>query len=343
MILAGIDGGATTTRSVLASETGSILGYGTSGPSNYDNVGIEKARTNIAVHQAFVAAGTSAPADAAFFGMAGVVSEKDRGVIRNIALSCNVASAKNIDVDHDIRIALAGGLAGKEGIVLIAGTGSSCYGRRNDGRNHRTGWGYLLDDLGSGYFLGMQAMIAAIQEADGRAAPTVLSVRLQERLGYAHIDDIMRILYHDHLPVTDIAAFAPMVLEAAEIGDAVAMHIVERGARELSRTVEAVSLKLEFRAKPVQVTYAGGLMESAFYRGRVQSAIKERVEQCVLHDPELPPILGAALLAFETAHIPITGGVIEMLKHDSAKLQQQSVDNSHRDTESQSQEQDREK
>lgn len=323
MIFLGIDGGATNTRAVLSSETGIIVGQGIAGPSNYDNVGVEIASNNIlsAVERAWTQAGLPvAPADGAFFGMAGVVSEEDRNVIRNIAIQCNIAPVTQIGIDHDIRIALAGGLAGDEGLVLIAGTGSSCYGRRIDGSHHRTGWGYVLDDLGSGYFLGLQAMIATIQQADGRGAPTLLNEYIQERLGYKHIDDIMRILYHQHLSVTEIASLAPIVLETAQAGDAVALNIVKRGAEELSRMVEAVARNLRFDNCVCQITFAGGLTRSSYYIQHIETAIKRRVRGSILRQPELPPVLGAVLLAMETAHIPLTEQVLANLKIEERKL-----------------------
>ncbi len=322
MIFLGIDGGATNTRAVLISESGIILSKGTAGPSNYDNVGVETASNNIAgaVEQAWTHAGlTPAAADGAFFGMAGVVSEADRKIILDIAVQRGIAPPSHIGIDHDIRIALAGGLAGNEGIVLIAGTGSSCYGRRTDGSNHRTGWGYLLDDLGSGYFLGLQAMIATIQQADGRGAKTHLSECVQQRLDYKQIDDIMRILYHQHLSVTEIASLAPLVLETAQAGDKVARNIIRQGAEELSRMVEAVARKLQFAESDCQITFAGGLTQSSFYMQHIETAIKHRVPKSVLRPPELPPVIGAAILAMETAHIPLTEKVLANLKSEERK------------------------
>lgn len=317
MILLGIDGGATHTRAALVSETGAILGYGISGPSNYDNVGVETAKASIreAVQQAWSEADLKpAKVDAAFLGMAGVVSEADRSTIRQIIVELKFVKANKIEVDHDIRIALAGGLAGAEGIALIVGTGSSCYGRRNDGRHHRTGWGYLLDDLGSGYYFGLQAMIAAIRAADGRGAPTGLSILIQQALGYEHIDEIMRLLYHERMSVTQIAALAPFVLSAAG-GDAVALSIVEHGADELALMVHAVAQQLDFPAGPFPLIIAGGVANtSTFYKQKIEAAILRRVPMGSLKQPVLPPVLGAALLAIESAGVPISPELLESFK-----------------------------
>lgn len=318
MTLLGIDGGATHTRAALVSETGAILGYGISGPSNYDNVGVEIAKANIrdAVRSAWSEADLKpSHVEAAFLGMAGVVSEADRTTIHQIATESKLAEANRIGVDHDIRIALAGGLAGAEGIALIVGTGSSCYGRRHDGRHHRTGWGYLLDDLGSGYYLGLQAMIAAIRAADGRGAPTGLSLLIQQALGYKHIDEMMRLLYHERLSVTQIAALAPFVLSAAGGGDAVALNIVEHGADELALMVHAVAQQLDFLTGHFPLIIVGGVANaSKFYKQKIEAAILRRVSTCSIRQPILPPVLGAALLAIASAGVPISPELLESLK-----------------------------
>jgi glucosamine kinase len=212
-LVIGIDGGGTNTRAALAAETGEVLGIGLAGPSNYDDVGVAIARRNIgaAVRQAWQQAGRKRrPADAAFLGMAGVVSDDDRATIRQIAEQLRLAPPDRIGVDHDIRIALAGGLAGQPGIALIVGTGSSCYGRTADGRSWRAGgWGHLLDDFASGYYLGLQAMVAAVRAADGRSPQTRLLPLVMESLGLRDINELMRRLYYEGMSRAAIAALGP--------------------------------------------------------------------------------------------------------------------------------------
>ena len=324
MIFAGVDGGATRTRVVLASHDGTILGAGLAGPTNYDNVGIDKARSNMdcALKRAWQSSRvTRGPVQAIFLGMAGVVSPQDRETIARMALDVHAAPAAGIFVDHDIRIALAGGLAGREGAVLIVGTGCSCYGRRADGRNHRTGWGYLLDDLGSGYYLGLQAMIALTREADGRGKPTSLSAAVRSELGFEHADDIMRILYHENPNVTRIASLAPLVLNAADHGDEVALTILQQGAYELSLNVKTVADRLEFTASPFPVTIVGGLGEAAgIYRRLVCDAIMREIPHCEVVEPKLPPVLGAVLLAMECSGNAPSSRVAERFAEGAAHI-----------------------
>jgi len=253
--------------------------------------------------------------------MAGTASSSDMNIIRSIAQELHLASDSNILVDHDIRIALAGGLTGQEGIVLIAGTGSSCYGRRTDGRSHQTGWGYILDDLGSGYFLGQQAMIAAVWAYDGRGRETSLSSAVQSALGYDHMDNIMNVVYHGRMDVTRIASLAPLVLRAAEEGDSVALDIIKRGAEELSRMAYVVAERLDFLEHPVLVTMVGGLVESnLFYKREIQQAIRRRLPQSVIKEPELPPVLGAVLLALESKGVSVSDPLITELKKAKGRI-----------------------
>jgi N-acetylglucosamine kinase-like BadF-type ATPase len=325
-IVAGVDGGATRTRAVIARTDGIILGVGTAGPSNYDNVGIPAASAAIgdAVRTARAAAGIgAAPLAGLFLGMAGVVSQADRETVATMALANALAAPEDIAVDHDIRIALAGGLGGSEGIVLIAGTGSSTYGRRNDGRHHRTGWGYLLDDRGSGYDLGRNAMIAAVMEADGRGPATTLSAIVQERLHYKHIDEILRIVYHTGVPVAEVAALAPRVIDEAAQGDEVARTILASGAAELARMVETVARALAFTGTPFRLAMVGGLVDHpGLYRDMVRDAITRVVPGSEIVDPLLPPVLGAVLLAREIAGGAATPGSFERLVAESGKVRE---------------------
>lgn len=307
----GIDGGGTRTRAALVNRQGQVLGLGEAGPSNIDDLGRQEAQRNIgrAVSACWQQAGLAPqPVRFAFFGMAGVVSEADRDVIRQVADELQVAVPGGVAVDHDIRIALAGGLAGEPGIVVIVGTGSSCYGRNPQGQDCRVGgWGHWLDDGGSGYFLGLQAMIAAVRSADGRlevagGQPSSLLPAVVQALQIESIDLIMHRLYYQNMSRSEIAALAPLVLQAAQQGDQAARDILQRGAEEVALMVQTASRRLNFPPAQLQVTLVGGLVESsAFYRAQLAAALQERLPGVQVVPPRLPPVLGAALLALQYA------------------------------------------
>ena len=313
MLFAGIDGGATHTRVAVATDNGIVRGCGRGGPSNVDNVSLAEARMALsqALGQALQEAGTShGPMTAAFFGMAGVVSEADRQIIHGLARSLPELDGTLVQVDHDIRIALAGSMPDDVGIVLIVGTGSSCYGRRADGRHHQTGWGYLLDDQGSSYSIGLEAMKAAVREFDGRGDRTTLTQPVLEHLGISSILEILHALHHRRLSIEQIAAFAPTVVKHAEEGDHLADQILRRGAAALADMVVAVAKRLDFLHQVVPVALVGGLVDaSPFYAQLIEGTIRERLHRLRMVEASLPPVLGAVRLALQIRTVPITGEI----------------------------------
>lgn len=320
----GIDGGGTHTRAAILDETGMLLGTGSAGPSNYQSAGLVAAGENIrrATDAAFAMAGIPpAPATAVFLGMAGVVSATDRAAMETIARELHLG--ERIGVDHDIRTALAGGLAGAEGMALIAGTGSACYGRRDDGAAWRAGgWGHLLDDPGSGYWIGLQGLMATVRGADGRDARTALADILTDAIGLHDIGDIIRLAGHEGLSRTGIAALARPVLKAWDDGDPAAASIVRRGANELAAMVRAVAVALDWEQRAVPVVTIGGVLDHTGYRELVIAAIGESLPRASVAHPLLPPMLGAGLLALELAGISPDTGMIErmrksLLRHSS--------------------------
>jgi glucosamine kinase len=321
----GIDGGATRTRAVLLSLNGQFLGYGQSGPSNYDNVGIKTARQNIAkaINQTLNEAGPPAPIiKAVFLGLAGVVSQPDRDVILEIASCIPFIKNANIQVDHDLRIALFGGLVGEPGIVLIVGTGCSCYGENSQGECLRVGgWGYLLDDYGGSYYLGLQALIATIRAEDGRIPPTLLSTKVMQRLEIPDVQNVMWRVYHMGFQPIEIAALAPLVIDAADQDDAMALQIIHNGVQELTLLCQTTAKRLGFFSREVNqqgvlnIVLTGGLVKSSqLYRESLISTIREEMPITQIQPPVLPPVFGAALLALHAAGISITPGLIDILK-----------------------------
>ncbi len=300
----GIDGGGTSTRAALLDFNGKLLAVGQGGTSNIDDVGVQVAEQNIdrAVAAAEAQAGiTRQPAAAIFLGMAGVTSDADRDHIRQIARNLNLAPEGAIGVDHDCRAALAGGLSGRPGIVQIIGTGSSCYGRTVDGRNWMSGGrGHLVSDEGSGCWMGLQAIRAAVRAHDGRGPDTPLLAGVLAALNINEIDDVLNRLYVVGISRAELAALAPMVVREAMAGDTAALGIVQKGADDVAELVEAVARKLEMRAP--EVCIVGGLLNTGpIIFESYRTTMLRRVPTADIKTAEQPPVMGAALLALELA------------------------------------------
>ena len=315
--VAGIDAGGTRTRAVVANEEGEVVGVGMSGPAGYGDDSLEVINRHLeqALSNALTQADLSSiQLDSIFIGIAGVVTEQDRQAIASLAKNWSFTNGENVEVDHDIRVALAGGLAGDEGIVVIAGTGSSCYGRNQQGEHWQAGgWQYLLDDAGSAYWTALEGMKAVACAYDGREEPTSLSARFSKSLGLQTIPEIVQRLYAEGIadqkgPMSksEVASFAPLVIEEAASGDEVARKIIKRGAGELVRMVAAVAGKLSWQTERINVTWTGGLISgSSLVREAFGRALEESLPQAVLVEPCFEPVQGAVLLALQKSGIAV--------------------------------------
>jgi glucosamine kinase len=313
----GIDGGGTRTRAFLTDAGGRRSAWGESGPSNPNHASAEEVRTNLerailgAFHQLEVGLSDCV---SVFLGMAGVTTEPGREEMRRLLQGCGLGHT-TIGVDHDIRIALAGGLAGQPGIALIVGTGSSCYGRTADGRSWQTGgWEALISDEGSGYYLGREAISAAARMADGRQPESPLQARVFGWLGITRIADVLPRIHDQALSRSEIAAFAPQVIALAESGDAAAQDILDRGAQLLAEMVIANHRRLPTGPHP-DVVITGGLGTARTrYRLKIEEAIRHDQPCARIWSPQLAPAVGGALLAMEQAGLPVAGEALESLK-----------------------------
>ena len=315
----GIDAGGTSTRAVISDQDGSHVGWGYAKGSNPTHAGWGSAAENlsVAVRMACSQAGCSpAEVGSLFLGMASVISDSDRALAGDACRSLGLSSDCLIAVDHDIRIALAGGLSGRPGIALIAGTGSSCYGRNAIGESWQAGgWDLLLDDLGSGYDLAQRGMAAACQSADGRLVHTHLQDIFFRELGVTSVVDFAVKVHRPLMPRDAIAALAPLVLRAAEEGDEQALSIVARGAYELARIVAAVTTKVFSDGTP-EVVFIGGLLEkSDLYRACVHQSILDLVPQARLVQQELRPAVGALTLAATQVNATIQADILKNLSN----------------------------
>jgi N-acetylglucosamine kinase-like BadF-type ATPase len=296
----GVDCGGTGTRALVGNTAGETLGEGLGGPCNPNlpETQTSIASLRLAVQGALSAASVQLPDLAGIFvGMAGTGGPAELEAGRAILTAAGLAGPMPIELDTDLRIALAGGLDGKPGIVLIAGTGSGCYGRRDDGRSWKAGgWGHILDDGGSGYGLAHAGLCAAVRIADGRLPGSPLLAKLLTALDLTHLRQMVGLLHQQKLTKAEIAALARPVLDAWQSGDPVAAQIIRQGADQLAELVQAVARHLDL-SEP-RVCWAGGMLEnSVAYREQVIQAITTRLPRATVVPPIHSPVVGALLLA----------------------------------------------
>ena len=179
-VVIGLDIGGTKTRGVRF-EHGEPVADESVGSSNVQNVSREEAAAHLAELFAKIGQG---PVSYVYAGAGGIDTDEDAAALAAL-IEPHVPGAR-ITVVHDSRLLLAAGGA-SSGVAVIAGTGSAAWGANGHGEEARAGgWGYLLGDEGSGYWLGREAVRHSLRRMNQGLEPDELTRALLESCG---IDD----------------------------------------------------------------------------------------------------------------------------------------------------------
>lgn len=300
-IFLGVDGGGTKTQAVLLDENRQIIGEGFSGASNPLRVGIETALTHIftAIENACDQANRSRSDIAAIVcGLAGVRREDLRRTIQQ-RISRNYR-IKSVEVTTDAEIALYGVNPGKTALVLIAGTGSVCLGKNDEGKKATAGgWGPLAGDEGGGAGISRRALQAIAKASDGRGKATILSEYAVEYFRALSADDLTVAIYSPQMDNARIAGFAVLVVKAAqEDKDEIAIEILKEAGYELGLAANAVIKKLSLNRKKFPVGYVGSIFNAGkFITETLMSKIHQTAPKAFLTEPKLFPANAAAEMA----------------------------------------------
>ncbi|HEX5324066.1 MAG TPA: BadF/BadG/BcrA/BcrD ATPase family protein, partial [Capsulimonadaceae bacterium] len=212
-----------------------------------------------------------------------------------------------VQIVPDFAAAFTGATDGQPGIMVIAGTGSVAYGENAAGQGHRAGgYGYLIDDSGSGYGIGRSALSAVLNAADGVGPKTSLTERLAEELGSSAWDQIAAGVYGGAIDRVRIASLARVVSQAAEEDqDQVALSILLHAGGALARLAEAVATRLFTQGEPFIVAAAGSLWEAGRALTDVFGRSLRRFAP-LAHRAEArhEPVVGAALRAAQLLDKP---------------------------------------
>jgi glucosamine kinase len=296
----GVDGGATKTLAAVMDLQSRTLHLAHGGPSNEDAVGADSAVKALlqTADEAIARAGIGAQdLAAAVLAIAGTDTA---------AVAANVRAARTDAwiVVNDVVGAWATATGAGPGVATISGTGSNVFGVGPDGRSWRAGgWGHLLGDEGSGYWLGAQSIKAALRDREASGPQTALSDALPAFFGAPSVEALASLVYSKPLTKGEIAAFATETARLADGGDAVARSLYELGARELAEQITAV---IRMTGLGEDTSGAGpfpvGLIGSAFKAGPVfieplARAVHEHAPSARIETVEMAPVGGSLLLA----------------------------------------------
>jgi N-acetylglucosamine kinase-like BadF-type ATPase len=316
----GVDGGQTSTTAVVADETGCLLGIGHGGPANHihEPGGVERIRRSLsdAIRGAVTMADLeNARITAACLGMTGGSKAMEEVCLPVVPTDCLVFGM-------DTRIALYSVTFGRPGAVVIAGTGAASYGLNAKGETATAGgWGYLMGDEGSGYWIAVRALNACCRAHDGIAPPTQILPLLLQHLEVSGLKPIHKRIYSGAMSRPDIAALAEIVGRAAAQGDAPARRILRDAGKELALAVNAVLLKLRMERGPVTVGTVGGVFRSGRLVLRTfREVVKRAAPEATITPACVPSAVGAVLMALEEIGVPIEDRLLARIKESLPRI-----------------------
>ena len=297
--LLGLDIGGSKTRAVRCtdgrrreSETGS---------ANLASVGDAEAGRQL--DAALAGLGDLTGVRAVCAGAAG--ADSPATVARLTALLAHRVPRATVRVVHDTRLVLAAaGL--DQGVALISGTGSVAWGLRGDGAQFRAGgWGYLLGDEGSGWWVAREAVRHALARHDRGREPDAVTTALLRDCGLTGCDELLDHFY-GRIDRSYWAARADAVAGLAEAGaggrpDPAAAAILGRAADELAGLARCVLDRLGL-AGPVVL--GGGF---AVHRPVLQELVRDRLPGVSLRVLRTDPVQGALNLAGADAGVDGVG------------------------------------
>lgn len=272
-----VDAGGTKTRCVLADET-RVLARASTGTVKLMRVGEVEATARFRglLKEVSVAAGVDLKdISQSCVGMGGVaipaVQEWTTRMMREMV-------GGELDLCGDEHIALDAAFKGGPGILLVAGTGVIVAGRSADGTMYgAVGFGPVLGDEGSGFWIGVEAIRAGLWAMD-REMKTSL---LPEILNFWELNSVGDLLEKGNgQPGPDFAELCPLVVRCAEAGDELAEAVLRRAGGELAEPVALMTVKMmetpEGAEDEIGVAYTGSVVEHiALVRESMIEALKE--------------------------------------------------------------------
>jgi N-acetylglucosamine kinase-like BadF-type ATPase len=295
----GLDGGGTKTECVLMDESRRVMATSRGGPSNPMRVGFGGALAAVceASRTAILDAKISNDAVVSLCaGLAGTAYPESGRKMRVLLEEEFPGKLVRVCTDMDLTLTAVGEGAA---IVLIAGTGSAAVGRDARGNSARVGGhGYLLGDDGSAYHVGQRAVLEALRHFERTGADAPLGTKILAEIGAATWADLQSRVYAS--PDEVFPRLFPMMLQAAEVGDATARSLVDDCAAALATLVGDLAERLQLQSQKFRLANTGGMLgRSAWFDGRLAYYLRKAAPLAEFSDLKISPAEAAAHLALQ--------------------------------------------
>lgn len=285
MYLLGIDGGGTKTALALADINGNILRELSVGSCNPMDLGIDAVKSILSDAIYEICADIPRSSVIMYAGIAGGVSGNMQAQLKSFFETFKFCAFKN---DSDNKLIISAGIGDDDGITMILGTGVCAFTQLNGVQYKTAGWGYLIDNGGSAYNIGRDALNAYFTASDATGESTLITQEIEKM--YDGIPALMDDIYK--IGKKKVAEFAPVAFRAFKKGDAVAERIVLKNIDDAAHIIKTAAR--EFKDKNVDVVVAGGLTNEACVLEMLKAKLGARYN---IRKLATAPVIGALKLA----------------------------------------------
>ena len=301
----GIDGGGTKTECVIGDEE-RVLGKSVGSTIKIKKVGVDAAGK--ALEAAIAEACKSAKVNQqeiarTCIGIAGSsipeVTDWTYSVLKQLV-------AGDVQVVNDALIAHRAAFGEGPGVLVIAGTGSNVLGMNDRGESGRAGgWGPMISDEGSGFWIGRRAVAHAMRAYDGQQT-TMLLDAVMKSWDLTTIEDLVSMANSN--PPPDFSSLLPAVLQCANGGDNSAGEILISAANELAQLACVVVRKLWRESTKVTVAVTGGVfVHSPQIREKFAELVRAERSGITVNLEPVHPVMGALSMARQHNRVSVAG------------------------------------
>ena len=214
---------------------------------------------------------------------------------------------------------------GKPGVLVICGTGTSVIvGDLESKFTHLGGWGPLLEDKGSAYWIAVKAIRAAIDDFENTGKETAITSTLCELYEIKNIQGIVPIIYHPEFTRDKFAILAARIDKALDGKDKVFQNICEEAGKEVARLTIKTVEKAKLDISPLPIFFSGGVLTYNHYAQKsFEDTLRDRFH-IMLSQPKLPTVLGSVIIALKDSGVTIDSDLVAQLNKSYCEVDELS-------------------
>jgi len=300
----GVDAGGTKTDVALADLRGKILAITRPGSASPRNLGIEESVFNIAkgIKEVLKKTRKGGKIISTFVALPSIEEEyKERkgDILEKLKEQKGISKILKgkILIGSDQIAAFRSGTKGKDGVLLIAGTGCVAHGWKGEKEAKISGWGWLADE-GSAFWVGQKVFQTILKNLDKRGSETFLTELAFREFKTKDKIELLKRIYSQN-PTEIVPKFSIICDKASKKGDRIAKRIMAEAGKELALAAKKVIQELKFQRIKFPLVLIGSMFKSKIVLNKIKKDIKKIAPKAQFIRPREGPVRGAIRLAID--------------------------------------------